>query len=297
MIGNGNVAADVTRILIRSHDELARTDIADHALEALRESAIEEVVVLGRRGPAQAAFTSAELRELGQHRGRRPARRPGRGRARPGLARVARRGGHVHRAQERASCCASSRPGRPTGRARAGSCCASCAPRSRSAATAASRRSTSAATRSRAATTARCAPARSTSRSRRSSAGSSCARSATARCRCPTCPFDERHFVLPNERGRVLTPDGEPLPGVYAVGWIKRGPTGILGTNKRDAEETVAAPGGGPARRAAGAAERGRERDRRAARRAPAGPRHGRRLARDRRRRSASRAAPPSARA
>src|SRR5206468_2474658 len=55
----------------------------------------------------------------------------------------------------------------------------------------------------------------------------------------PGVPFDERSFVLPNERGRVLTPDGERLPGVYAVGWIKRGPTGILGTNKRDAEETV----------------------------------------------------------
>ena len=56
----------------------------------------------------------------------------------------------------------------------------------------------------------------------------------------PDVPFDERHFVLPNERGRVLSADGEPVPGVYAVGWIKRGPTGILGTNKRDAEETVA---------------------------------------------------------
>ena len=55
----------------------------------------------------------------------------------------------------------------------------------------------------------------------------------------PDVPFEERRFVLPNERGRVLTPEGEPLPGVYAVGWIKRGPTGILGTNKRDAEETV----------------------------------------------------------
>jgi len=55
----------------------------------------------------------------------------------------------------------------------------------------------------------------------------------------PGVPFDERSFVLPNERGRVSTPDGEPLPGVYAVGWIKRGPTGILGTNKRDAEETI----------------------------------------------------------
>src|SRR5215212_7082993 len=68
VIGNGNVAADVVRVLTRDHDELARTDIADHALEALRESRIEEVVVLGRRGPAQAAFTSAELRELGRPR-------------------------------------------------------------------------------------------------------------------------------------------------------------------------------------------------------------------------------------
>ena len=55
----------------------------------------------------------------------------------------------------------------------------------------------------------------------------------------PNVPFDERHFILPNREGRVLTPDGEPLRGVYAVGWIKRGPTGILGTNKRDAEQTV----------------------------------------------------------
>src|SRR3989440_2309932 len=65
VIGNGNVAADVTRLLTLSPDELERTDVADHALEALRESRVEEVVVLGRRGPAQAAFTSSELRELG----------------------------------------------------------------------------------------------------------------------------------------------------------------------------------------------------------------------------------------
>ena len=51
----------------------------------------------------------------------------------------------------------------------------------------------------------------------------------------PGVPFDERAFVLPNESGRVLD-----APGVYTVGWIKRGPTGILGTNKRDAEETIA---------------------------------------------------------
>src|SRR5918999_2409034 len=65
VIGNGNVAADVTRMLMLNAGELERTDVADHALAALRESSVEEVVVVGRRGPAQAAFTSAELRELG----------------------------------------------------------------------------------------------------------------------------------------------------------------------------------------------------------------------------------------
>src|SRR3954468_8159095 len=65
VVGNGNVAADVVRMLTRSPRELEQSDVADHALEALRESRIEEVVVLGRRGPAQAAFTSAEMRELG----------------------------------------------------------------------------------------------------------------------------------------------------------------------------------------------------------------------------------------
>jgi len=55
----------------------------------------------------------------------------------------------------------------------------------------------------------------------------------------PDVPFDERAYVLPNDRGRVRDTEGNPFPGVYAVGWIKRGPTGILGTNKRDAEETV----------------------------------------------------------
>src|SRR5215217_7053640 len=65
VIGNRNVAADVTRMLTLSERELERTDVADHALEALRRSRVEEVVVLGRRGPAQAAFTSAEVRELG----------------------------------------------------------------------------------------------------------------------------------------------------------------------------------------------------------------------------------------
>jgi ferredoxin--NADP+ reductase len=66
VIGNGNVAVDVGRMLSLSHDELRTTDIADHALDAMRESRVRSVTLLGRRGPVQAAFTTPELRELGE---------------------------------------------------------------------------------------------------------------------------------------------------------------------------------------------------------------------------------------
>ncbi|HSH05878.1 MAG TPA: FAD-dependent oxidoreductase [Anaerolineae bacterium] len=66
VIGVGNVAMDVARILARTPEELAVTDIADHALEALRESQVKEIYILGRRGPLQAAFTAPEVKELGE---------------------------------------------------------------------------------------------------------------------------------------------------------------------------------------------------------------------------------------
>ncbi len=66
VIGVGNVAMDVARILARTPEELYGTDIADYALEALRHSEVEEIYVLGRRGPAQAAFTNPEIKELGE---------------------------------------------------------------------------------------------------------------------------------------------------------------------------------------------------------------------------------------
>lgn len=65
VVGNGNVALDVARILVSDPRELAKSDIANHALEALHSEGVEEVVVIGRRGPLQATFTTLELRELG----------------------------------------------------------------------------------------------------------------------------------------------------------------------------------------------------------------------------------------
>ncbi len=69
VVGNGNVAIDVARILVTDPEVLAATDIADHALDALRERGISEVVIVGRRGPLQAAFTTLEVRELGELKG------------------------------------------------------------------------------------------------------------------------------------------------------------------------------------------------------------------------------------
>jgi ferredoxin--NADP+ reductase len=238
VIGNGNVAADVARILSLGVDELERTDVADHALAALRESRIREVIVLGRRGPAQAAFTSAELRELGNLDGveiRVDA-------AEVELDPVSRRwlaeeGSFTARKNVELLREFAARPARHD----------------------AGRRIELRFLRS---------PVEIRGSERvdgidvgrneivRTDDGSLRARALdeeveTIECGLvlrsvgyravplPDVPFDERYFVLPNERGRVLTADGDPLPGVYAVGWIKRGPTGILGTNKRDAEETV----------------------------------------------------------
>ena len=238
VIGNGNVAADVTRLLTRSAAELERTDVADHALDALRESSIEEVVVLGRRGPAQAAFTSSELRELGHMDGVDVHVDPAEAELDPLSQQwldeegtfTARK--NVEFLREFAA---------------------------RAAITGASRRIV---------LRFLCSPVEIRGDGRvdavdvgrnqivRADDGMLRPRAVegeveTIECGLvlrsvgyravplPDVPFDERAYVLPNDRGRVRDVEGDPVPGVYAVGWIKRGPTGILGTNKRDADETV----------------------------------------------------------
>ncbi|UVO13184.1 FAD-dependent oxidoreductase [Mycobacterium sp. SVM_VP21] len=69
VVGNGNVALDAARMMVTDPEALAATDIADHALQALRPCGIDEVVIIGRRGPLQSAFTNLELRELGELEG------------------------------------------------------------------------------------------------------------------------------------------------------------------------------------------------------------------------------------
>ena len=213
--------------------------MADHALEALRASSVRRVIVLGRRGPAQAAFTNAELRELGRMQGVDVVVDPAEAELDPVSVEwlesegtfTARR--NVERLQEYAAAERDPSAGRTielrflrspvairgTGHVEGIDVV--------------------------------------TNEISRDEGGVLRARpvsDATETIPCglvlrsvgyqavplPDVPFDERSYVLPNDLGRVLDLDtGEQIPGVYAVGWIKRGPTGILGTNKRDAEDTV----------------------------------------------------------
>ena len=238
VIGNGNVAADVARILTLSPAELERTDVADHALEALRESRIEEVVVLGRRGPAQAAFTSAELRELGRLDGVELRVDPEAVQLDPLSERwLAEDGTFTARKNVALLREFAAAPGRDDVRRRIELRFLVSPVEIRGA------------ERVEAIDIQRNEIVRAEDGSFRPRPVEGtletidCGlvlRSVGYRAvPLPGVPFDERAFVLPNDRGRVRGPDGDPLPGVYAVGWIKRGPTGILGTNKRDAEETV----------------------------------------------------------
>jgi ferredoxin--NADP+ reductase len=228
VIGNGNVAADVTRLLTRSPDELARTDVADHALEALRRSAIREVVVLGRRGPAQAAFTSAELRELGNLEG--VDLRVEAFELDPLSSQwLTEEGTFTARKNVQLLREFAARPPRIDAPRRIELRFLTYPVEITLQAVVVGRNEIVQDERGLLRARATDAPTETIE------AGLVLRSVGYQAVPLPGVPFDERAFVLPNERGRVVD-----ARGVYTVGWIKRGPTGILGTNKRDAEETIA---------------------------------------------------------
>jgi ferredoxin/flavodoxin---NADP+ reductase len=236
VVGNGNVALDVARMLTLAQAELAMTDVADHALEALRESAVREVVVVGRRGPAQAAFTNPELLELGEMEGvdvivdgeeleqalavadanmgptsernvkvlREYAERPPRGEPRRIVLRFL------------------LSPVELLGDHAGGVSGVRLVRNELVAGTDGSLR------------------AQASEEQERIAAGF-VLRAVGYRGRpLPGVPFDEQRGVIRNEGGRVCDPQaGAVCPGEFVVGWIKRGPTGVIGTNKKDAQETV----------------------------------------------------------
>ncbi|KAA9157302.1 4Fe-4S dicluster domain-containing protein [Amycolatopsis acidicola] len=208
VIGTGNVALDVARILMRDPETLARTDIAEPALQALRDSNIREVVIVGRRGPESIACSAGELEELAKLPGVEltvtcPPEDlehldPGDRRFRV-LTEAAREPSGGKRIDLRFR----SVPEALNGTDRVESI-----------------------TLAGQGELAASLVVRAIGFSSQPLAG---------------LPFNADKGILPNERGRVLEPEtGEPVAGVYCTGWVKRGPTGVIGSNKVCAEESVA---------------------------------------------------------
>ena len=240
VIGVGNVAIDVARILVRTPEELEKTDMAAHAIEALRKSRIEEVYLLGRRGPAQAAFTNPEVKEIGEMPGADVIVRADEVQLDPlSEAYVAAAGDRT--LLKKIEILQGYALRKPEGRSRRLHVRFLVSP------VALLGDASGHVTGMRLARN-------------RLVGGSGGAISAEATGEfeelelglvfrsvgyrgvgLPGVPFDEKRGVIPNDHGRVLEPSSStPVPGLYATGWIKRGPSGVIGTNKPDAAETVA---------------------------------------------------------
>lgn len=237
VIGNGNVALDVARMLALDEDTLRETDIADHAIAKLAESAVEEIVILGRRGPAQAAYTNPEIRELGELRDADVIVDPAEVELDPASAewleseeadQATRNNVEIVREFSRRT---------PAGK-----------PKRILLRFLASPVEIRGGERVEAVLVGRNALA--------VEDGALRARDTGEREELPCelvlrsvgyvgiplegVPFDQQRGTILNESGRVLaSPGGRPLVGHYTAGWIKRGPSGVIGTNKRCATETV----------------------------------------------------------
>ena len=219
VIGNGNVALDVARMLALTRAELAPTDATDASIEAIARSPLREIVVVGRRGPAQASFTTPELQEMGELAG----------------ADVAVDAGELEGAQPRdtnaernlavlrefAARPARGKPRRVVFRFF----------RSPLALVGGERVEAVDLVRTELDEQERAVP---TGERERLECGLVFRSVGYLGLALPGVPFDPRSGTIPNEGGRVA-------PGVYCAGWIKRGATGVIGTNKKDAAETVEA--------------------------------------------------------
>lgn len=239
VIGNGNVAMDVARILARSYEELRVTDIADHALAALQNSQIKEIYVLGRRGPVQAAFTNPEIKEFGELEDADIIVAPKEvdldelslnwlmeynDRTAEGNVQIL-----TTYALHREACYECARrvhmrflvsPVEILGDGRAQAV-----------------KLVKNELYPRADGSLRPRP---TDEHETLEAGLVFRSIGYQGVPLPGVPFDRRRGIIPNEEGRVTDlATGEARVGEYVVGWIKRGPSGVIGTNKPDAYETV----------------------------------------------------------
>ena len=241
VVGNGNVAIDVARMLVLDPDELAPTDTADHAIGSFGAASVKEVVILGRRGPAQAAFTNPELRELGELRRADIVIDPAELEldehsaawlASDAASPTAKRNVEIMREfAERPLAGKSHRiemkflrsPVELVGEDGDGTVTGLRVVRNRiEVGDGGALRAVATGDQE----TIECGMV---------------VRSIGYRGHpLPGVPFDDRRGLIANDGGRVVSEDGDSLPGEYAVGWVKRGPSGVIGTNKKDAADTVA---------------------------------------------------------
>jgi ferredoxin--NADP+ reductase len=235
VIGNGNVALDVARMLALTREELAPTDTTDAAIEAIVSAGIREILVVGRRGPVQASWTSTELGELGELAGADVVVDPAELELEPAseaeleaASNAVRRNLEILRAfAERA----------PAGKPRTIRLLFRLSPvailgteRVEAVELVRNRLEADENGRVRAVPT----------DEREVIPCGLVFRSVGYRgVGIPGVPYDERSGTIPNDEGRVLDASGVPIPGLYCAGWIKRGPTGVIGTNKKDATETT----------------------------------------------------------
>jgi len=238
VIGIGNVAVDVARILCRTPEELEKTDIADYALEALRHSNVREVYILGRRGPAQGAFTSPELKELGELPGADIVVYPEEAQLDPlseeSLAKAERAtlrkveivkefaemeiAGKPKRLHLRFLVSPTELIGNKDGQVT----------------------SMLLVHNELYLTPAGTLRPRATDKTEELSVDLVFRSIGYQGVPLPGVPFNDDWRVILNNDGRVLNPDTrDHLVGHYTAGWIKRGPSGVIGTNKPDAGETV----------------------------------------------------------
>ena len=239
VIGIGNVAVDVARILCRTEQELLESDIADYALEALSKSNIKEVVMLGRRGPAQAAFTNPEAKELGQLAGADFCVLPEEV-ALDELSQADLKNGSentvsrkVDLLQQTARRELSNKPKKLTIRFLVSP-------------VALLADETSGVARLRIVKNELYRTENGTLRPRPTDRFEEMPIGLVFRSvgyrglPLPGIPFNQEWGVVLNEKGRIVDRESRnPLPGLYTSGWIKRGPSGVIGTNKADSVETV----------------------------------------------------------
>ena len=235
VVGNGNVAIDVARMLALTAEELASTDTTEKAEQAIIESGIRDIVMLGRRGPAQASFTPPELQELGELAGADAVVDPAE--LELDAASEAALEQDRERARRNVEILREFAVREPTGKPKTLRLRFKVSP----IAILGDERVEAVEVVKNVLEAGPDGQIRAVATDEREliPCGIVFRSVGYSGVALPAVPFDERRGVIPNRGGRVLDESGEPVPGLYCAGWIKRGPSGVIGTNKKDATETV----------------------------------------------------------